>query len=96
MKPEKHSDLQTTKIDNNFSKLYLIHHMHHFETDEGVRHELHHCLLYSDKDMRGNKYQISHFVKNKELYHCVDKNYSGILFDHDNNEFDVINGIISI
>lgn len=72
------------------AKLYLVHHMHHLKNLFGVKHELHHCFLYSEKDLKGERFQIRHFLpKNGRLLHILDKNFSGILFDHANNAFEI-------
>ena len=56
------------------AKLYLVHHMHHLKSFFGAKHELHHCFLYSQKDMKGEKFEIKHFLpKNGRLLHVLDK-----------------------
>ena len=59
------------------AKLYLVHHMHHLKSFFGAKHELHHCFLYSQKDMKGEKFEIKHFLlKNGRLLHILDKKFS--------------------
>ena len=72
------------------AKLYLVHHMHHLKSFFGAKHELHHCFLYSQKDMKGEKFEIKHFLlKNGRLLHILDKKFSGTIFDHANNAFEI-------
>jgi uncharacterized protein YjaZ len=76
--------------DNKKLKLYLIHHMHHFKVDSGVGHELHHCFLFSQKDMKGKKYSVAHKLYKDEIYHCLAEKFEGILYDHINNAFKIV------
>jgi hypothetical protein len=70
-------------------KLYLLHHMHHFESGKGVVHDLHHCDLFSQKNMRGSKLQIKHLLIGKKLFHVLNTKHIGHLYDHNNNEFEI-------
>jgi len=79
------SDLE----DNKKIKLYLIHHMHHFKVGSDVGHELHHCFLFSQKDMKGKKYSIVHKLHEDETYHCLSEKFEGFLYDHANNSFKI-------
>jgi hypothetical protein len=71
-------------------KLYLVHHMHHLESAKGARHELHHCFLFSEKNMEEDKYQMKHIISEGKLFHVLDKNFSGKLYDHKNRTFKII------
>ena len=63
--------------------------MHHFKSGKTVEHELHHCFLFSQKNMNGKKYNIIHkFYKNK-IYHCISRIYTGTLYDHANNSYKI-------
>ena len=96
MKPEKHSDVFVNNSDSYQKKLYLIHHIHHFVEDNMIVHELHHCFLYTKADMKGDKYSVSHKLVANELEHALNIRFNGRLYDHDNNEFNVKDGIISL
>lgn len=76
----------------NFDEwLYLIHHLHHFKSGKGrAIHEIHHCFLFSKKNERGEKFKVKHLLRGNKLYHILDKNFSGILFDHANNSYKII------
>jgi hypothetical protein len=96
MNVESHSDIQRDFTDRQIQKLYLIHHMHHFQNNVEIYHELHHCFLFEGKDMKGDKHIVSHSTSDGRLQHVVEGDYTGTLFDHDNNVFDVSHGIIAI
>jgi hypothetical protein len=83
---KNHKDLLT---ENEQGHLYLIHHMHHLESGKSAKHELHHCFLFSEKNMKGDKYQIKHSVLDGKLFHILDKNFSGKIFDHANRAFNI-------
>lgn len=71
--------------------LYLIHHLHHLKSEkDGIIHEIHHCFLFSKKNGRGEKFKVKHLLKGNRLYHILDKDFSGILFDHANNSYNII------
>jgi len=82
-----HKNLLTEKEQK---RLYLVHHMHHLKFTEGTRHELHHCFLFSERNMKGNKFQIKHHVSSGKLFHVLDKNFSGKLYDHENRAFKIV------
>lgn len=90
MNPEKQRKTYRKKIDDEYGKLYLIHHMHHFESGKNIEHELHHCFLFEKKNMGGKKYSIIHKVIKKELFHCIDGSFEGKLYDHANNAYEMI------
>ena len=85
MKPEKQRKIYQKKVDDEYKKLYLIHHMHHFQSGRNIKHELHHCFLFARKSMKGKKYSIIHKVAKKELLHCISGNFEGKLYDHADN-----------
>ncbi|MFA6193832.1 MAG: hypothetical protein WC726_03170 [Parcubacteria group bacterium] len=89
--PEKQRKNYRKKIDDEYKKLYLIHHMHHFQSGKNIKHELHHCFLFARKSMKGKKYSIIHKVAKKELLHCISGNFEGRLYDHANNVYKIIN-----
>lgn len=71
---------------------YLIHHMHHYEKTNRVEHELHHCYLFSKKDMKGERYKIAHRLIKNKLYHILDKicdKKIDFVFDHQNYKYNV-------
>ena len=90
MKIEKQKRKPLSKVENNQElKLYLIHHMHHFKFDNDVKHELHHCFLFSQKNMKGKKYQIVHKFYKNNCFHCLKEKFKGILYDHAGNSFSI-------
>lgn len=83
----QHKNLLT---EEEQERLYLIHHMHHLKGSNEVIHELHHCPLFSEPDMQGEKFSVDHlFVENK-LYHILDKQAPQTLYDHTNNSFPIL------
>jgi len=73
-------------------KLYAVHHMHHFKAGKnGCSHDLHHCFLFTQKNMAGNKYNIKHLLSDGKLYHVLAQPFSGILYDHLNKPFKTVN-----
>lgn len=76
----------------NFDEwLYLIHHLHHFKSARSrAIHEIHHCFLFSKKNLKGEKFKVKHLLKRNKLYHILDKDFSGTLFDHANNSYKII------
>jgi len=88
MKIEKQKRKSFSKLENNRElKLYLIHHMHHFGKRARVRHELHHCFLFSQKKMKGKKYNIVHKLYKDNFFHCLNQKFKGVLYDHVGNSF---------
>lgn len=87
---EKRKKQYINKCDDKYEKLYLIHHMHHFKSGKTVDHVLHHCYLFSQKDMGGKRYNIVHEVHKNKVYHCLSGDYEGILYDHVNNSYKII------
>ena len=80
----KHKDLLSEKDQE---RLYLVHHMHHYPDKKEVIHELHHCFLFSKKNMSGDKYSLNHFMYAKKLYHVLNKKSdTAVLYDHANRE----------
>jgi len=96
MTDKTHQELHVDSKDSEYKKLYLIHHMHHLNDNNEVLHELHHCSLYGKPDMKGEKHTIIHINTGNQLQHVIDNNFTGILYDHVNNRFNVINGIIAL
>ena len=80
----RHQDLISEKDQE---KLYLIHHMHHYQNGSNAVHELHHCPLFSEKEMKGKKYSIAHLLIDEKLYHILDRKPESVLYDHANNSF---------
>jgi hypothetical protein len=87
---EKQRKTYRKKIDDAYVKLYLIHHMHHFQSGKNIKHELHHCFLFEKKDTKGRKYAIIHKTFKGELLHCIAGNFEGKLYDHTNNSYKII------
>jgi hypothetical protein len=85
--PEKRKRRHLKKADDKFEKLYFIHHMHHFGSGKNIEHELHHCFLFERKNMAGKKYSVIHETVKNKLFHCVDDDFEGKLYDHSNNAF---------
>lgn len=90
MKIEKQKKKFSSAIeDNQKLKLYLIHHMHHFKVSSKVVHKLHHCFLFSQKNMRGKKHSVIHKLYKDEVYHCLSEKFVGTLYDHADNVFKI-------
>jgi hypothetical protein len=87
--PEKRKKRHLRKADDKFKKLYSIHHMHHFESGKKIEHELHHCFLFERKNMAGRKYSVNHEKVKNKLFHCVDRDFEGKLYDHANNAYEI-------
>ncbi len=90
MKIEIHKNQLLKSPDDKITGLYLIHHIHHFGSRNKIKHELHHCFLFSKKNMEGEKYLVIHKMDNKEVCHCVDRRFEGILYDHHDNVFKIV------
>lgn len=82
----KHQDL-IKEADQK--SLYLIHHMHHYPDNQEVIHELHHCYLFSQPNMEGEKYSVDHLFKEGQLYHVLNRKSPDLVFDHANNKFNI-------
>ena len=82
----KQKNLLTEREQRRF---YLLHHMHHFEEKKQVIHDLHHCFLFAKRGMKGEKFKIKHLLTKGKLFHVLDKNYNGYLYDHTNNKFKI-------
>lgn len=82
-----HKNLLTEKEQEH---LYFIHHMHHLESHQSALHELHHCFLFSERNMKGDRYRIKHHISNGKLFHILDKTFSGKLYDHKNRAFKIV------
>ncbi|MCJ7804393.1 hypothetical protein MUP35_01530 [Patescibacteria group bacterium] len=90
MKIENQKKKFLSKIeDNQESRLYLLHHMHHFKVGSDVKHELHHCFLFGQKNMKGKKYQVVHKFYKNNCFHCLKEKFNGILYDHAGNRFSI-------
>jgi len=74
--------------------LYKIHHMHHFCLKNGARHELHHCFLFEKVNKKGRKYGIVHKIFSDKIYHCLDDEFKGKLYDHANRVYKIIKRVI--
>lgn len=84
---ERHPRLKPLSFDE---WLYLIHHLHHYKTKNGkVVHEIHHCFLFSKKNEEGEKFKVNHLLYKNKLYHILEEDFSGILFDHANNSYKI-------
>lgn len=82
----RHREYLTEKEQEH---LYPVHHMHHLKTKKGATHELHHCFLFSEKEMKGEKFTIDHLVFEDKLYHFIDRPHSGKLYDHADRAFPI-------
>lgn len=71
-------------------RLYLVHHMHHFQDrNKKVIHDLHHCYLFTKKGMKGERFRMKHLLVKNNLFHVLDKSFVGFLYDHKNNRFKI-------
>jgi len=84
----RHKDLISEK-DQEESGLYFVHHMHHYEAKEEAVHEVHHCPLFSKKDMKGEQYSLNHLLLDGKLYHVLDRKPVGVLYDHTNRGYKI-------
>ncbi len=90
MKLEREKKQYKKSPDDKKIKLYSIHHMHHFiKVNDQAKHDLHHCFLFSKKDMKGKKYSIIHKMHKDKVYHCINSMFKGMLYDHNNNIFKI-------
>lgn len=83
----KHDELLS---EADQQRMDLVHHMHHYPDGDEIIHELHHCFLFSQKNMQGNKYSLDHLVYSGKLYHVLDRESPPTLYDHANNAFQVV------
>ena len=90
MKLELKRKFSHKKADDKYEKLYLLHHMHHFQSGKNIEHELHHCFLFEKKNMKGKKYSVYHRIIAKKILHCISGNFEGKLYDHANNAYGII------
>jgi len=81
-----HKNMLTEKEQE---RLYFVHHMHHLKSNQSALHELHHCFLFSEKNTKGDRYQIKHLVFTGKLFHVLNKTSSGKLYDHKNRAFKI-------
>jgi len=51
--------------------IYLLHHMHAPEKGTGME-ELHHCILFEKRNMKGKVFQQKHVREDKIFHHVVD------------------------
>lgn len=82
----QHRDL-ITEQEQEEQRLYFVHHMHHYKDGEDTTHELHHCFLFSEPNMEGEKYTIEHLISEGELHHILNKKPEEVVYDHANNSF---------
>ena len=72
--------------------IYLIHHLHPPEKGIGIE-TIHHCFLYSEKNMKGIEYKQKHIKEGKLLLHILDvdnlNDVPEVVYDHLNNGFKV-------
>jgi len=85
-------------ISETASWLYLLHHIHHPNTEQ---HEVHHCSVMVD----GKNFAVEHFTFEGKLFHIVLGNPPKIVEDHlgnkfivekqvlDNKEFHILTGL---
>lgn len=85
--PERRKKRYLKRSDDHLGKLYFIHHMHHFKSGKDIEHELHHCFLFEKKNMAGKKYSVVHRTIKNKLFHCLEADFEGILYDHANNTY---------
>jgi hypothetical protein len=86
LKIKKSSKKYKNFPDDEPKKIYQIHHLHHFLKGQYIKHEIHHCFLFSEKNMKGKKFRVFHKIQGKNFWHCV----AGVskinkLYDHRNN-----------
>jgi hypothetical protein len=81
-----------SKVDNAEADwVYLIHHFH---PEPGKKIEiLHHCYLYSEKNLKGKEYEQEHVKDGKVTQHTLKMKdltmAPDLVYDHLNNAFKV-------
>ena len=71
--------------------IYMIHHMHKPDNPEDME-VLHHCILWTEKDEKGDSFEIKHVEEGKVLLHVLDTDISKapeFVFDHLNNKYPI-------
>ncbi len=71
--------------------IYMIHHMHKPDNPEDME-VLHHCVLWTEKDEKGDSFEIKHIEEGKVLLHVLDTDISKapeFVYDHLNNKFPI-------
>jgi len=73
--------------------IYLIHHMHP-PKKEGDMEEIHHCVLFEEKNEKGKKHEQKHIRDGIVFQHVLDiKNLEEaprVVYDHLDNAFKVV------
>ena len=76
------------KIDRE-AAVYSLHHMHHFKTGRGLRHEVHHCPLFSRPGLKGKIFTIIHVTDKNGIRHCVKEKFTGFAYDHAGKRYQI-------
>jgi len=69
--------------------LYDIHHMHHYQDGDTVIHEIHHCPLFSETEMKGEEFSQEHLLIDQKLYHILLGNPPTLVYDHADKSYNV-------
>jgi hypothetical protein len=75
--------------------IYLIHHMHP-PKKESEMETIHHCFLYSQKNLKGKRFTQKHVKENKVFQHVLDIKENevdkapDVVYDHLNNGFKIV------
>lgn len=85
---------KSIKESEKEDKLYRLHHMHHFLKNKKVTHEIHHCFVFGEKQMRGEKFEVYHFVSGKDVFHCLRLNKKdamppAVVYDHADRKYKI-------
>ena len=72
--------------------IYLLHHFHPPKKASEME-EVHHCIMFQKKNMKGEKYEQKHVKDSKVFWHALDiKNIEEapeVVYDHLNNGFKI-------
>ena len=81
------------KAEQDF--IYLLHHMHQNEKDPTKMEELHHCVVFEKKNLKGKKWEQIHIKDGKVIQHVLDipedklDTAPEVVYDHLNNGFKI-------
>lgn len=72
--------------------VYLIHHFHPPKKASDME-EVHHCIMFEKKNMKGEQYEQMHVKDSKVFWHALDikdvEQAPEVVYDHLNNGFKI-------
>ncbi len=92
-KTENDSNFRADKVpEEEQDWIYMIHHMHKPDNPNKME-ELHHCILWTEKNEKGDSFDIKHVEEKKLLLHVLDikdvTKSPDFVFDHLNNKYPI-------